>query len=395
MNITGVIVFLIFFNALPLHAQSRRTLEKERTAVRTQIRELENQSKKIQNSILTSKNSLKILEEAFSFEDSLFLYYNNLGDSIIKMQHRKLLVIEDLEKDITRLKAFHIALIRIYHRSKIDHEQLVQRVAYSRDNRLLKIEAMLRKNQKYLRLLFDLRLKLCDQTDRISFQLINADSLQQRHTFLRDSITQEKRYLQKILNQNIDERKKIEQKIEASKVQKQKLSKRIEKAIRQEELAARKKARKPKPKPKVRNKPKEENSDFAQMKGRLPMPVKGGSVVATFGKKVHPEFNHLYTQNNGIDIQASKSSEIQAVHKGEVVSVFSIPGMNTAVMLKHGTYFTTYANLENVKIKKGQILEKGQKIGSIGRSGSGTNYLLHFEIWKGKNKENPMRWLRS
>lgn len=395
MNRIGLIILFLLINIHLLLAQSRRTLEKERTAVTTQIRKLENQSKKIQNSILTSKKSLKILEEAFSVQDSFYRYYYNLGDSIIKLQHRKLLVIEDLEKDITRLKAFHIALIRIYYHSKLDHKQLVQRVAYNQDNRFLKIEAMLLKNQKYLRLLFDLRLKLCDQTDRISFQLINADSLQQRHTFLRDSITQEKRYQQKILNQNIDERLKIEQKIDASKTQYQKLSKRIEKAIREEELAARNKARKPKPKPKVRNIPKEENSDFAQMKGRLPMPVKGGSVVATFGKKVHPEFNHLYTQNNGIDIQASKASEIQAVHKGEVVSVFSIPGMNTAVMLKHGAYFTTYANLENVKIKKGQILEKGQSLGIIGKSGSGANYLLHFEIWKGKNKENPMRWIGS
>lgn len=395
MNRIGLIILFLLINIHLLLAQSRRTLEKERTAVTTQIRKLENQSKKIQNSILTSKKSLKILEEAFSVQDSFYRYYYNLGDSIIKLQHRKLLVIEDLEKDITRLKAFHIALIRIYYHSKLDHKQLVQRVAYNPDNRFLKIEAMLLKNQKYLRLLFDLRLKLCDQTDRISFQLINADSLQQRHTFLRDSITQEKRYQQKILNQNIDERLKIEQKIDASKTQYQKLSKRIEKAIREEELAARNKARKPKPKPKVRNIPKEENSDFAQMKGRLPMPVKGGSVVATFGKKVHPEFNHLYTQNNGIDIQASKASEIQAVHKGEVVSVFSIPGMNTAVMLKHGAYFTTYANLENVKIKKGQILEKGQSLGIIGKSGSGANYLLHFEIWKGKNKENPMRWIGS
>lgn len=395
MNRIGFIVLFLLINLHQLYAQSRRSLEKERTTITTLISKLENQSEKNQNSIFTSKNTLKKLEQSFLIQDSLFVYYDNLGDSIIEMQHRKLLVIEDLEKEITRLKTFYIDLIHIYNRSKLDHKQLVKRVAYNQDNSILKIETMLRKNQKYIRLLFDLRLKLCDQTDRISFQLINADSLQQRHEFLRDSILQEKRYQQKILNKNIEKQKKIEQKIDVSKTQKQKLSKRIEKAIRQEELAARKKARKPKPKPKIKNKPKNENSDFAQMKGRLPMPVEGGRVVATFGKKVHPEFNHLYTQNNGIDIQASKESEIQAVHKGEVVSVFSIPGMNTAVMLKHGAYFTTYANLEDVNIKKGQILEKGQRIGAIGRSGSGANYLLHFEIWKGKNKENPMRWLRS
>ena len=169
--------------------------------------------------------------------------------------------------------------------------------------------------------------------------------------------------------------------------------KKIEKLIKSEAIIARRKARKPKPK--KRKAKSGSKSSFYNKKGDLQNPVKNGRIIGKFGKAVHPDFNQLITQNNGIDIQGKQGDKILCVHQGEVVSVFSIPGMNYAVMVKHGDYYTTYSNLNNVFVKTGESVHTGTKIGVIGRSSNNKYYTLHFEIWRGKRKENPINWLKN
>jgi murein DD-endopeptidase MepM/ murein hydrolase activator NlpD len=76
------------------------------------------------------------------------------------------------------------------------------------------------------------------------------------------------------------------------------------------------------------------------------------------------------------------------------VSVFAVPGNGNAVMLKHGDYYSTYSNLEQVSVKRGDNVKSAAQLGTVGKDSNTGNYLLHFEIWEGKNKENPEDWLR-
>jgi murein DD-endopeptidase MepM/ murein hydrolase activator NlpD len=63
-------------------------------------------------------------------------------------------------------------------------------------------------------------------------------------------------------------------------------------------------------------------------------------------------------------------------------------------MLKHGDYYSTYSNLEQVNVKRGDNVKSAAQLGTVGKDSNTGNYLLHFEIWEGKNKENPEDWLR-
>jgi septal ring factor EnvC (AmiA/AmiB activator) len=137
-----------------------------------------------------------------------------------------------------------------------------------------------------------------------------------------------------------------------------------------------------------------DESSFAGRKGRLSPPVSGAVVVSKFGKQQHPLFEQVFTHNNGIDMRTPANANVRAVHKGTVVSVFTVPGNGNAVMIKHGAYYTTYSNLSNVYVKRGDELATGASLGTVGKDITTGNYLLHFELWNGKNKENPESWLK-
>jgi septal ring factor EnvC (AmiA/AmiB activator) len=107
------------------------------------------------------------------------------------------------------------------------------------------------------------------------------------------------------------------------------------------------------------------SKDFAANKGKLPMPVTGAStIVGNFGTKRHSEWN-VTTNSNGVDIQAERGADIRAVFDGEVSKVFSFPGSNTCVIVRHGDYYTFYANIYDLYVKQGDKVKAGQSLGRI------------------------------
>ncbi len=134
-------------------------------------------------------------------------------------------------------------------------------------------------------------------------------------------------------------------------------------------------------------------SAFAKKKGKIPSPVNSGVIISKFGKQRHPVFEEVFSYNNGIDIKTAYASKVKAVHKGTVISIFAVPGNGNAVMLKHGDYYTTYSNLNSVNVKRGETVNAGQSLGVVGKDMNSKHYILHFELWHGKNKENPELWL--
>ena len=63
-------------------------------------------------------------------------------------------------------------------------------------------------------------------------------------------------------------------------------------------------------------------------------------------------------------------------------------------MIRHGAYFTLYANIDKVYVKAGDKVKTGQKLGTIHSSATDNSTTIHFEIWNEKNNVNPEKWLR-
>lgn len=135
------------------------------------------------------------------------------------------------------------------------------------------------------------------------------------------------------------------------------------------------------------------SAKFGENKGKLPWPV-NGVVIQKFGQSYHPVFKNLkMPYNNGINISASAGSNANAVFDGVVKQILVMPGYDQCVLVQHGEYFTFYCKLKRVYVKSGDKLSTGDRIGEISLNEDG-NAELHFQLWKGTEKQNPESWLR-
>lgn len=135
------------------------------------------------------------------------------------------------------------------------------------------------------------------------------------------------------------------------------------------------------------------SAKFGDNRGKLPWPV-SGVVIQKFGQNYHPVFKNLkMPYNNGINISASAGSNANAVFDGVVKQILVMPGYDQCVLVQHGEYFTFYCKLRQVFVKSGDKLNTGDRIGQISTNEDG-NAELHFQLWKGTDKQNPETWLR-
>lgn len=137
-------------------------------------------------------------------------------------------------------------------------------------------------------------------------------------------------------------------------------------------------------------------SNFAAMKGLLPRPVDGHfRVTSQFGRHALPDLPDVMYDNPGVDIEVSDGATAKAVYGGKVSGVYSIPGFATVVIVNHGNYYTVYGNLAGAGVKVGDNVKAGQSLGKVASDpdnrGLGS---LHFEVWKNREKQNPMSWIR-
>lgn len=215
----------------------------------------------------------------------------------------------------------------------------------------------------------------------------------------------EKSENQSVLQSLKKDEKKLKKKILAKQKEANQLDEQIKKIIEKEIAEARERARKQREKLKKKggkNDPfdltpvaSKLSKKFELNKGKLPWPVKSGTISGKYGVGTHPVFKHLKVINNGINLITNKGTNALAIFGGNVVAIIVLPaGGKSAVLVQHGAYFTMYSNLITVKVEKGQKVKLGQKLGVIKTDEEGKTE-IHFELWKGNEKQNPALWLKK
>ncbi len=130
---------------------------------------------------------------------------------------------------------------------------------------------------------------------------------------------------------------------------------------------------------------------FPQRKGKLRWPVSAGRITARFGNHVHPVMKTI-TTNTGIDIATRDNSPIRTVADGEVALIHWLPSYGNLIIVNHNNGFrTVYAHLSDIVVSAGQKISEGETIAYSGNSLTGD--MLHFELWKEKEKQDPEEWL--
>lgn len=99
--------------------------------------------------------------------------------------------------------------------------------------------------------------------------------------------------------------------------------------------------------------------------------------------------------HSGIDIAASKGTTIRAADGGIVTFAGWKGNYGLAIIIDHGQNKSTlYAHCNEVFIKKGTKVYKGQKIASVGSTGRSTGPHLHFEVRLNKKAQNPLKYVK-
>lgn len=131
------------------------------------------------------------------------------------------------------------------------------------------------------------------------------------------------------------------------------------------------------------------SNNFESNRGHLPMPL-GGSchVVNSFGQYNVEGLKNVRLDNKGVNLKGQPGAAVRCIFTGEVSMVFSYAGI-TGVIVRHGSYFSVYGNLGSVSVRRGQTVNTGQTLGTVGSEG-----ILQFQLRKGKTPLNPMQWIR-
>lgn len=95
----------------------------------------------------------------------------------------------------------------------------------------------------------------------------------------------------------------------------------------------------------------------------------------------------------GIDITASAGTRVDATAAGVVSFTGEREGYGNLVIVDHGTYQTYYAHLQRIAVAEGQELTRGEKVGTVGSTGTSTGPHLHYEVRVQGQPVNPRRYL--
>ena len=129
---------------------------------------------------------------------------------------------------------------------------------------------------------------------------------------------------------------------------------------------------------------------IAAEKAPFAMPVKG---TFRFTSGYGPRWGEMH---RGTDFAAKSGAPIYATADGVVTRAEWGSGYGRVVYVKHAFGIETrYAHMAKIRVKKGQRVSRGQRIGDMGNSGRSTGTHLHYEVRVNGKDVNPMIYIKA
>lgn len=378
---------MFFFITLICNAQSVNELEKQVGKLQNEIKTSQNLLKNTSKNKETTLKEVELLQAQIKKRDALIGTYEKQLAILNKETKAYRTDINNLQKELEKNRNEYADLLVISYRnrnnlnnllfifSSDDFNQAVRRMRYLQQFKdLLKHKMTEIDNTKT-----DIK-KRIDKNEADKKRIERLNNVQKKE---RDNLNKDK----KALNSKIAKLKKQEKNIKNEIAQKQKETKELQAKIKKiiEEEVSKRKAN-----ASVDIKLSE---NFESNRGKLPWPVASGVVTKKYGNNPHPTQSKVVVFNNGIDIATEQGANALCVFDGQVATVFNT-GSTNVVMVRHGLYFTLYANLDKVYVKSGDKVKTGERLGLIHTGASDNATTLHFEVWNDKNNTNPEGWLR-
>lgn len=125
-----------------------------------------------------------------------------------------------------------------------------------------------------------------------------------------------------------------------------------------------------------------------------PVNPKTVQLTSPFGARWHP-IRQAIVVHEGVDLAGPAGQSVYATGDGVVESTeINFSGYGNVIVIDHGFgYKTRYAHLKEIKVTAGQVVIRGDRIGTLGNSGLSTGPHLHYEVLYRGEHVNPWNFL--
>ncbi|TRZ43105.1 M23 family metallopeptidase [Robertkochia solimangrovi] len=116
-------------------------------------------------------------------------------------------------------------------------------------------------------------------------------------------------------------------------------------------------------------------------------------MASGYGWRSDP-FTKVRKMHYGMDFTSPRGTPVYATGDGTVLRADNrASGFGEHIRIDHGFgYITIYAHLSKYKVRKGQKVKRGDIIGYVGSTGRSQGPHLHYEVWKDKDRINPLNF---
>lgn len=123
-------------------------------------------------------------------------------------------------------------------------------------------------------------------------------------------------------------------------------------------------------------------------------PLRGPSVLSSgFGYRPDP-FTGQRAFHSGLDLRAQNGTPVHVTAAGQVTRCGHDGEFGLTVRVDHGYGFeTVYCHLSASRVQVGDVVKRGDVIGSVGSTGRSTGSHLHYEVWSGGAPRDPAAFI--
>jgi septal ring factor EnvC (AmiA/AmiB activator) len=390
MKYLALASFIFWFFLTCSFAQTKAELEEKRKAALNEITYVDNMLKSTEKKKEEGMNEIKIIGNKLNLRETVI---RGMRDEINLLNERidlNTLAINMMESDLVDLRNDYARAVINSYKSQKQNPELVYILSAKDFNqgykRLKYLQQVTKFRRKESEIIMELRNQILSTKDRLQSDLMRISDLKSREEQQKNLLQSEQEKKQTMVKSLSRKERQLQKDLEEKKRIADKIEKEIARMIEEE----RKKVIKSESTPEQ----KLIGENFAENKGRLPWPVEKGIITSQFGLQKHPVLKYVTENNPGIEITSLGKTEVRSVFKGEVARVFSIPGANWTVIIRHGKYLTVYQNIVDLKVKTGEKVETKQEIGIVFcETNNGNKAILKFMIYEEKEKQDPESWI--
>jgi murein hydrolase activator len=398
--LVGLLSFTMLISHAQTQAQNRSDLEKERDAIEKEIESVKQSLDETHRNKKETLGQLALLQRRLHLRESAIQNINSQINFIQGDMNESWRQILKLRRELDTLRSQYAESIVFAYKNRSSYDFLnfifsatsfndaMRRIAYLKSYRAYREERAenISRTQQLLQ----------GKIDGLRVTRQEKDEVLKKQNRERSILEDEKKEKDAVVNKLKSQEKELKKEMAAKQKQDQKLSGSIAVLIRRAKDDAIRESKKKgaaeiktttSPKTNSPNNNAEDNStgslttrskaaptvfetekdvrlsgDFIKNKGHLPWPVSSGTISMAFGP--HEYMKGIIHNNQGITIDVNAGTAVKAVFEGVVAGVFNV-GDVSAVMIRHGKYFTTYSNLSTISVTKGEQVTTSQIIGRV------------------------------